>query len=123
MSVLAPPALFTSDTKSITPPLDDTWAYLEDPHCRPWMAMVLNLNLGDFAGAPGSLADLAYADASGEPRRLPRWSLRNGAPSLLARNVLEVVVGVTGRACSAHCVAPELEVYSTCVLLGQRAQL
>ena len=67
MSVLAPPALFTSDTKSITPPLDDTWAYLEDPHCRPWMAMVLNLNLGDFAGAPGSLADLAYADASGEP--------------------------------------------------------
>ena len=45
MSVLAPPALFTSDTKSITPPLDDTWAYLEDPHCRPWMAMVLNLNL------------------------------------------------------------------------------
>lgn len=91
MSVRAPPELFSSDNSSITPPLDDGWTYLNDPHCRPWRVMVLNLSLSDFAGCPGSLADLAYANASGEP--LPHAEALGQLLGLLATQPSEVKVG------------------------------
>lgn len=53
--------------------------------------MVLNLSLSDFAGCPGSLADLAYADASGEP--LPHAEALGQLLGLLTTQPSEVKVG------------------------------
>ena len=69
MSVPAPPTrFFDANTASITPPLDDGWAHLQEGSiCRPWMVQVFNLRLSDFVAAPTSLADLAFADHAGNP--------------------------------------------------------
>ena len=69
MSVPAPPSrFFDANTASITPPLDDGWAHLQEGSiCRPWMVQVFNLRLSDFVAAPTSLADLAFADHAGNP--------------------------------------------------------
>ena len=69
MSVPAPPTrFFDTNNASITPPLDDGWAHLQEGSiCRPWMVQVFNLRLSDFVAAPTSLADLAFADHAGIP--------------------------------------------------------
>ena len=92
MSVRAPAGVFISGNVSFTQPLADGWSYMEkNTTCRPWRSMIFNLALSDFAGCPGSLADLAFADASGEP--IPHASDLGALIGLLTTLPGDVVVG------------------------------